>query len=83
MTQKGRGYEPAEDNPRQFHGTGPFLPENGETVAIRQQPTFSEVFGQTVCELAEDDERIVAISAAMLDGTGRARCPPRGEPSGV
>ncbi|MCK4322902.1 MAG: 1-deoxy-D-xylulose-5-phosphate synthase, partial [Armatimonadetes bacterium] len=70
VTQKGRGYEPAEDDPRQFHGTGPFLPENGETVASRQQPTFSEVFGQTVCELAEDDERIVAISAAMLDGTG-------------
>ncbi len=70
LTQKGRGYEPAENNPRRFHGTSPFLPENGETVSSRQQPTFSEVLGQTVCELAEDDERIVAISAAMLDGTG-------------
>jgi len=70
VTQKGRGYEPAEDDPRRFHGTSPFLPENGETVSSRQQPTFSEVLGQTVCELAEDDERIVAISAAMLDGTG-------------
>jgi len=70
LTQKGRGYKPAEDNPRQFHGTSPFLPENGETISSRQQPTFSEVLGQAVCELAEADERIVAISAAMIDGTG-------------
>jgi len=70
LTQKGRGYEPAEDNPRRFHGTSPFLPANGETVSSRQQPTYSEILGQTVCELAEGDERIVAISAAMLDGTG-------------
>ncbi len=70
LTQKGRGYKPAEDNPRRFHGTGPFLPKNGEAVSSRRQPTFSEVLGQTVSELAEEDERIVAISAAMLDGTG-------------
>ncbi len=73
LTQKGRGYEPAEDDPRRFHGTTPFLPENGEKVSSGDQPTFSQVFGQTLCELAERDERIVAISAAMIDGTGLRR----------
>ena len=69
ITQKGRGYRPAETNPSKFHGIRPFDISNGE-VATRSHPTYSEVFGQTLCELAEEDERIVAISAAMLSGTG-------------
>ncbi len=73
LTQKGRGYEPAEDDPRRFHGTTPFVPENGERIPSSDRLTFSEVFGETLCELAEQDERIVAISAAMIDGTGLRR----------
>ncbi len=69
ITQKGRGYRPAETNPSKFHGIRPFDISNGE-VAIRSHPTYSEVFAQTLCELAEEDERIVAISAAMLSSTG-------------
>lgn len=71
LTQKGKGYRPAERDPRRFHGTSPFEISNGETTAS-SGPSFSQVFGQALCELAEEDERIVAISAAMLDGTGLA-----------
>ncbi len=73
LTQKGRGYEPAENDPSRFHGTTPFLPENGENVSSGDRPTFTQVFGQTLCELAQRDDRIVAISAAMIDGTGLRR----------
>jgi 1-deoxy-D-xylulose-5-phosphate synthase len=71
LTQKGRGYTPAEKDPRRFHGTAPFAIDNGEC-----EPTeglgFSKVFGQALEELAEQDNRIVAVTAAMMDGTGLA-----------
>jgi len=70
QTQKGKGYAPAERNPRHFHGTGPFDPETGEPAASSGPPTYSQVLGSTMVELAERDERIVAITAAMTDGTG-------------
>ena len=69
-TQKGRGYKPAEQDPSRFHGTRPFNIADGKCPHREGPTTYSEVFGTTLCELAESDNRIVAISAAMLDGTG-------------
>jgi 1-deoxy-D-xylulose-5-phosphate synthase len=69
ITQKGKGYEFAENNARLFHGTGPFVEKTGE-IACSSSPTYSRVFGDTLCELADADERIVAVTAAMTDGTG-------------
>ncbi|HHU11718.1 MAG TPA: 1-deoxy-D-xylulose-5-phosphate synthase [Clostridiaceae bacterium] len=69
-TVKGKGYEFAESEPSAYHGVAPFIIENG---VCRTKPpcvTFSEVFGGTLTSLAAGDERIVAISAAMTDGTG-------------
>ena len=71
LTQKGRGYSPAEKDPRRYHGTAPFAIANGECEPA-EGLTFSQVFGQTLAELAAHDSRIVAVSAAMLDGTGLA-----------
>ncbi|MCD6350661.1 MAG: 1-deoxy-D-xylulose-5-phosphate synthase [Armatimonadetes bacterium] len=69
VTTKGKGYKPAEEDPTKFHGTRPFDPSNGECEP-RQGVTYSEVFGTALAELAERDERIVAVSAAMIPGTG-------------
>jgi 1-deoxy-D-xylulose-5-phosphate synthase len=69
LTQKGRGFQPALDRQKKFHGLGPFDPETGETKAAAQ-PTYSEVFANTLVQLANRDERIVAITAAMPSGTG-------------
>ena len=72
-TRKGKGYEPAEQDPSRFHGTRPFNIANGEAARQRGLATYSDVFGETLAELAEQDSRVVAISAAMLDGTGLAQ----------
>ena len=74
LTQKGRGYSPAEKNPTYFHGVGSFEPETGEIIKYTgaKLPTYTEVFGKTLCELAKADTRIVAITAAMPEGTGLA-----------
>ncbi len=69
ITKKGKGYEPAEKNPGLFHGVGPFDVETG-TLSSSRKVSYSEVFGEYLVELAEDDERIVAITAAMTEGTG-------------
>ncbi len=69
MTQKGRGYEPAEKNPSLFHGIGCFDPQTGIPVK-KNEFTFSESFGQVMCELAEADSRVCAVTAAMPSGTG-------------
>ena len=69
-TVKGKGYDPAEQNPSKFHGTSPFNIENGECQSRQGPATYSNVFGDALCELAEQDNRIVAISAAMIDGVG-------------
>ena len=68
-TVKGRGYLPAERNPDKFHGVGKFCVETGEPLA-RGGPSFSQVFGETLCALAAEDSRICAITAAMQPGTG-------------
>jgi len=69
LTQKGRGFQPALDLQKKFHGLGPFDPETGETKPIGQ-PTYDEVFATTLVQLANSDEKIVAITAAMPSGTG-------------
>jgi 1-deoxy-D-xylulose-5-phosphate synthase len=71
ITQKGRGYAPAENDASRFHGTPPYKVETGEPLAS-SGPTYSDVFGETLIRLAQGDERIVAITAAMCDGTGLA-----------
>jgi len=72
VTVKGKGYELAERQPSQFHGVAPFLIENGVSKQEKSMPTYSDVFGETLIRLAETDPRIVAITAAMMDGTGLA-----------
>lgn len=70
ITQKGKGYKPAEEQPSRFHGTGPFDVETGAKRGASDIPTYSEVFGKTICKLAQKDERVIGITAAMSDGTG-------------
>ncbi len=70
ITQKGKGYTPAELNPELFHGIGSFDPESGKPPLCAHLPSFSESFGKTLCTLAAEDERICAITAAMVQGTG-------------
>ena len=72
MTQKGRGYQPAEEHPKLFHGIGMFDPVTGEPKK-KSTTSFSETFGTTLVELAEKDTRICAITAAMPGGTGLLR----------
>lgn len=69
VTQKGKGYEFAEKNPNKFHGVSPFDLESGESY-IPPKKTYSKVFGDAMIELAKKDDNIVAITAAMPDGTG-------------
>ena len=69
-TEKGKGYEPAEQNKPSFHGTGPFDKANGKKVANPGPPSYTSIFGQTMVKLAKEDERICAITAAMAQGTG-------------
>ena len=69
-TVKGKGYPPAEREPDQFHGIGPFQKENGVPLKPGGGETFSSVFGQTLCQLAQEGENIAAVTAAMRSGTG-------------
>ena len=69
LTQKGRGFQPAMDLQKKFHGLGPYDPETGNTRPTGL-PTYAESFANTLVELANKDERIVAITAAMPNGTG-------------
>jgi len=70
VTQKGRGYAPARSNPERFHGAAPFNRATGEPLSNATAPTYSQVFGQALLKLARRDERIIAITAAMPEGTG-------------
>jgi 1-deoxy-D-xylulose-5-phosphate synthase len=69
-TVKGKGYEPAEARPDTYHGTGPFHIGNGASKAAAVGTTYTQAFGEALVRLAERDERIVAITAAMTQGTG-------------
>ena len=71
ITKKGKGYAPAEERANEFHGTGPFDIASGRKISKPgAPPTYTSVFGKTLVELAENDDKIVAITAAMPDGTG-------------
>lgn len=71
ITKKGKGYEPAEKSPNKFHGTGPFDIKTGKKITNPDAPvSYTEVFGKTLVEIAKEDKKIVAITAAMPDGTG-------------
>ncbi len=71
ITRKGKGCEFAERNPSQYHGTPPFDRQTGKPLGKKEPVlSYTEVFGQTMVRLAEDNDKIVAISAAMSDGTG-------------
>lgn len=70
VTQKGKGYSFAMEHPEKFHGPGPFNPETGEPIGQPGAPTYSQVLGEALVRFAERDSRIVAITAAMAEGTG-------------
>ena len=71
LTTKGKGYKPAETNPDIFHGIGPFDIETGKPKSSGSKTaTYTGVFGETITRMASEDDRIVAISAAMVSGTG-------------
>jgi 1-deoxy-D-xylulose-5-phosphate synthase len=71
LTKKGKGYEPAERNPALFHGVGPFDVDSGAVKKGRGgAASYTAIFGAALSRLAEEDERLVAITAAMPDGTG-------------
>ena len=69
VTKKGKGYKPAEKDPTKFHGIGPFDIETGKTISLKKV-TYTEVFSKAIVKLAQNDNKIVAITAAMPDGTG-------------
>ena len=69
-TKKGKGYAPAERNPSRFHGISPFDVETGKPKAEKKYPDYTDIFAKKLCQLAEKDEHIVAVTAAMPDGTG-------------
>jgi len=70
ITTKGCGYRPAEENPTRFHGIGSFDPKTGESKKQSKNPTYTQVFGETIIDIARENEKVVAITAAMPDGTG-------------
>jgi 1-deoxy-D-xylulose-5-phosphate synthase len=71
VTKKGKGYQHAENNATKFHGVSKFTPETGDVIKGGQQtPTYSSIFGKTMVELGKANSKIVAITAAMPDGTG-------------
>lgn len=70
VTQKGHGYQPAEDNPGKFHGVGKFDPSNGHAMAGGGSKTYTQVFGEWLVDMAALDERLIGITPAMSDGSG-------------
>lgn len=73
ITKKGKGYKPAEKNPSAFHGVEPFDIETGKPLAKKLYPSYTDVFSKEICRLAQENLRIVALTAAMPDGTGLKR----------
>ncbi len=70
ITKKGKGYEPAEKSDDKFHGVNKFNIETGQSVNKSNKKSYSKVFGETLSKVAETDEKIIAITAAMMSGTG-------------
>ncbi|MBQ4417565.1 MAG: 1-deoxy-D-xylulose-5-phosphate synthase, partial [Butyrivibrio sp.] len=72
VTKKGKGYPPAENHPARFHGTDPYHIENGVPIK-RKKAAYQDIFSTVMIKLAERDEKVVAITAAMAEGTGLKR----------
>lgn len=73
LTKKGKGYQPAEENPGKFHGISPFDIETGNPVSKKSKDSYTDVFGKVMCDEARKNPHLAAITAAMEDGTGLAR----------
>ncbi len=73
LTKKGKGYKPAEENPARFHGTAPFTIETGEPKNKSIKDSYTDVFSKVLCDIAKNDEKVTAITAAMAGGTGLDR----------
>ncbi len=74
VTQKGKGYLPAENNPNKYHGVSKFDPENGDSLGQPSStPTYTQVFGDWLVDMAAADSKLVAITPAMCDGSGLNR----------
>lgn len=69
-TQKGRGYQPAEENPGRYHGVGKFNPTDGCAVTAAGRKSYTQVFGEWLVDMAAQDERLIGITPAMCDGSG-------------
>lgn len=70
LTKKGKGYKPAEKNPSRFHGVDPFDVTTGKSLKEKPYPSYTEVFSRKLCQLAAERPNVVALTAAMPDGTG-------------
>ena len=73
LTQKGKGFAPAEKHPARFHGAEPFDVETGLPLSPKTKSSYTDVFSTVMCKLGDRDQNIVAITAAMPDGTGLKR----------
>ncbi len=73
LTEKGKGYEPASSHPERFHGTGPFEIRSGRPLAEKKALTYTDCFSRAICSVAEQNPKVVAITAAMPEGTGLNR----------
>ncbi len=73
VTRKGQGYKLAEDDPIAYHGPGKFDPNEGLKKAAVGHPTYSQVFGEWLCDMAEADPRLIAITPAMREGSGMVK----------
>lgn len=70
LTKKGKGYLPAEQNSSKFHGTGPFNIATGQLKTKSEKDTYTDIFGKVMCSMGKTEPKLVAITAAMADGTG-------------
>lgn len=73
LTKKGKGYGPAEKNPARFHGVDSFDIATGKPLKEKKYPSYTDVFSKKICELAEKNKKLVAVTAAMPDGTGLSK----------
>ena len=72
LTEKGKGYDPAEKNPSKFHGTGPFDIATGDALGKETRESYTKIFSKVMCDIGQRDKDVVAITAAMADGAGLA-----------
>lgn len=73
ITKKGKGYGPAEKNPARFHGVDAFDVTTGKSVKEKKYPSYTDIFSEKICEIAKENLKVVALTAAMPDGTGLSK----------